>query len=261
MIVAWNEEDNHCMNYLDTQQVCLNGHQITSDIQFSPERRRDFCPKCGEKTVTQCPDCHKPIPSRQHDDGVFVATPVPVPSNCTFCGKMFPWTERMKKMATPSKDSGAAVAVDLVRVACSRFHLVVKQLRERYNSRPSLDVADEYDVQDLLHSLLRLYFDDIRPEEWTPSYAGKCSRMDFLLKGTGLVIEVKKTRAGLGAKELGSQLIEDIARYQSHQDCKHLVCFVYDPDGRVANPKGIEHDLTRTEGDLKVTVWIVPQGY
>lgn len=163
--------------------------------------------------------------------------------------------------AKPSKDSGAVSAFDLVRVVCSRFHLIVMQLRQRYDSRPTLGVADEYDVQDLLHSLLRLYFDDIRPEEWTPSYAGKSSRMDFLLKGTGLVIEVKKTRPGLGTKELGSQLIDDIARYQRHQECVHLVCFVYDPDGRVANPKGIERDLTRTEGKLKVTVWIVPQGY
>ena len=28
----------------------------------------------------------------------------------------------------------------------------------------------------------------IRPEEWTPSYAGKSARMDFLLKGEGIVI-------------------------------------------------------------------------
>ena len=45
----------------------------------------------------------------------------------------------------------------------------------------------------LLHALLLLYFDDIRAEEWTPSYAGKSARMDFLLKNEGVVIEVKKT--------------------------------------------------------------------
>ena len=39
-----------------------------------------------------------------------------------------------------------------------------------------------------------LYFDDIRAEEWTPSYAGKCARVDFLLKNEKIVIEVKKTR-------------------------------------------------------------------
>ncbi len=55
----------------------------------------------------------------------------------------------------------------------------------------------------LLHALLLLYFDDIRAEAWTPSYAGKSARMDFLLKNEGVVIEVKKTRLGLTDKELG----------------------------------------------------------
>lgn len=63
-----------------------------------------------------------------------------------------------------------------------RFHLVVKQLRNRYNSRETLDIVDEYDVQDLFHSLLYIFFNDVRAEEWTPSYAGKCARQDFLLK-------------------------------------------------------------------------------
>ena len=63
-----------------------------------------------------------------------------------------------------------------------KFHRVARQLRNRHNGRPTLDVNDEYDVQDLLHALLKMYFDDVRPEEWTPSYAGKSARMDFLLK-------------------------------------------------------------------------------
>ncbi|MGJ4748586.1 hypothetical protein ACQV5M_19650, partial [Leptospira sp. SA-E8] len=62
-----------------------------------------------------------------------------------------------------------------------RFHAVAVQLRERHSSRPTLDVNDEYDVQDLMHALLRLHFDDVRSEEWVPSYAGAASRTDFLL--------------------------------------------------------------------------------
>lgn len=45
-------------------------------------------------------------------------------------------------------------------------------MRNRYSSRPTLDVADEYDVQDLLHSLLILDFEDIRTEGSIPSYSG-----------------------------------------------------------------------------------------
>jgi hypothetical protein len=139
-----------------------------------------------------------------------------------------------------------------------RFHLVVRQLRNRYDSRNTLDVNDEYDVQNLLHSLLILHFDDIRAEEWTPSYAGKSSRMDFLLKDYKIIIEVKKTRSNLKTREVGSQLIEDIARYKVHPDCETLICFVYDPEGLIGNPRGLENDLSSDDNNLKVRVYIRP---
>jgi hypothetical protein len=148
--------------------------------------------------------------------------------------------------------------INLLRVLCDRFHLVARQIRSRHDDRPTLDIQDEYDAQDLFHALLLVYFDDIRPEEWTPSYAGSSARMDFLLKQERFVIELKKTRKGLGAKELGSQLIEDIERYKSHPDCDILICLVYDPEGRIANPRGIENDLNRTSDELSVLVMIRP---
>lgn len=74
----------------------------------------------------------------------------------------------------------------------NNFHKVVKSLRNRYDSRNTIDVDDEYDVQDLLFAILQIFFKDIRKEEWTPSYAGNSSRVDFLLKEEKTVIEVKK---------------------------------------------------------------------
>ena len=150
----------------------------------------------------------------------------------------------------------ALLAVELI---CNRFHAIARQLRQRHDSRPTLDVADEYDVQDLLHALLRLYFEDVRPEEWTPSYAGKSSRMDFLLKADQIVVEVKKTRLGLDAKKLGEELIIDCARYKPYPDCTTLVCFVYDPEARIVNPAGIENDLACQEDDFAVKVIIAPE--
>ena len=141
----------------------------------------------------------------------------------------------------------------------NRFHKVVRQLRDRYNDRKTLDVKDEYDVQDLLHALLKLFFDDVRTEEWTPSYAGGAARMDFLLKDEKIVIEVKKAREGLGDKQIGDQLLQDIERYRNHPDCRHLVCFVYDPEGKIGNPRGLEADLSKEEEDFKVSVYVRPQ--
>jgi hypothetical protein len=139
--------------------------------------------------------------------------------------------------------------------------MIAMQLRERRGNRPTLDVNDEYDVQDLMHALLRLFFEDVRTEERTPSYAGSSARMDFFLPVEQVVVETKKTRVNLGAKEVGNELIEDIARYKVHPGCKRLICFVYDPEGRVTNPRGIERDLSRDEDGFSVWVIVAPKGY
>ncbi|BAZ51710.1 hypothetical protein NIES4103_43680 [Nostoc sp. NIES-4103] len=149
--------------------------------------------------------------------------------------------------------------LDIIEHLCNRFILVAKQLKIRQRNRPILEINDEYDVQYLFHALLSLYFDDIRPEEWTPSYAGSASRTDFLLKREQIVIELKKTRSGLADKEVGQQLIIDIDKYKVHADCKTLICFVYDPDRIIANPRGIENDLMKITDGLTVKVFIRPK--
>lgn len=138
---------------------------------------------------------------------------------------------------------GTLSSIENIVKICNTFHTVARQLRQRYSNRDTLTIEDEYDVQDLFHALLRVFFEDVRAEEWTPSYAGGSSRVDFLLPQAKIVIELKKTRNGLGAKEVGNQLLIDAARYQSHPNCKNLICFVYDPEGKIGNPKGLENDL------------------
>ena len=158
---------------------------------------------------------------------------------------------------TAPRNSQAASS--LVAAICDRFTIVANALTERHSNRPTLSITDEYDVQDLLCALLKLHFKDVRPEEWTPSYAGNASRMDFLLKPERLVVEAKMTRKGLGQKELVTQLAEDILRYQSHQDCATLICFVYDPSGKCSNPTALENDLSKKHGELNVVVIVQPK--
>lgn len=159
------------------------------------------------------------------------------------------------QVGRPTKD-----AVALIETICRRFPFLVKELGARHDKRPPLLVKDEYDVQDLLHGLLRLHFDDVRPEEVTPSYAGSSARMDFLLKMEKVVVEAKMTRKTLGQKEVATQLTEDVARYRTHPDCQTLVCFVFDPGGFCKNPVALENDVSSNTNGLVVKVIVAPHG-
>jgi hypothetical protein len=156
-----------------------------------------------------------------------------------------------RKNAEPNHYLDTSAKLGLV---AARFHAVTRQLRKRYDDRTTLSVDDEYDVQDLFHALLHLFFDDIRREEWAPSYAGGSARIDFLLKQERTVVEIKKTRNRLGTKELREQIAVDLLQYRAHPECKALFCFVYDPEERIINPRGVEADLSQVIGELKVNV-------
>jgi hypothetical protein len=104
---------------------------------------------------------------------------------------------------------------------------------------------------------LRLFFDDVRPEDYVPEHAGSRSRVDFVLKNERLVVETKMTRDRLGAKEVGEELIIDIERYRSYPDCAALLAIVYDPVRRITNRRTLEADLGRPREGMTVRVVVV----
>jgi hypothetical protein len=81
-----------------------------------------------------------------------------------------------------------------------------------------------------------------------------------VLRRERIAIETKRTRPSLTAKEVGEQLLVDIARYKTHPGVDVLICFVHDPENLIDNPRGLEHDLENTPADrLKVRVLVRPQ--
>jgi hypothetical protein len=118
-------------------------------------------------------------------------------------------------------------------------------------------MQDEYDVQDFLHGLLRVFFADVRPEDYSSEHAGARSRIDFVLKQESIVVEAKMTRPRLGAAQVGEELIVDIERYRSHPDCDAIVALVYDPEKHVQNRRALETDLSGERDGLIVRVIVV----
>ena len=149
--------------------------------------------------------------------------------------------------------------VELVKTLCCRFHSVARQLRLRGEYRATLSVEDELDVQDLLHALLRIQFDNIDTDEWTPGYSSGTPRTTLLLNDGRLAVIVKKTRPGLNAKDLGDQIQIDAERYRSQGRCTTLLCFMYDPEGRIGNPRGLEANLTSVSKSFVIEVLVAPK--
>jgi hypothetical protein len=116
--------------------------------------------------------------------------------------------------ARQPESTNTTMAVTQVERIGRRLSVFLRQLKTRQRGRISMfAIEDEYDLQDILHSILRLHFEDVRPEEYTPSYAGGSSRIDFVLKAERVVVEAKMMRQSLSVRELGEQLIIDIDKY------------------------------------------------
>lgn len=78
----------------DTAQVCVNGHVTTATALTAPDRLKDFCPTCGERTMMQCPSCEEPIQGYYHSRYVVGYAPYRPPAFCHACGQPFPWTAK-----------------------------------------------------------------------------------------------------------------------------------------------------------------------
>lgn len=80
--------------YYETAQVCLNGHVITDSYNRNVERRKEFCPKCGARTIHKCPNCNNAIQGDYVVPGVVAIGlgPKKPPAYCHACGAPFPWT-------------------------------------------------------------------------------------------------------------------------------------------------------------------------
>ena len=143
---------------------------------------------------------------------------------------------------------------ELLLVLLKNLRRAMHPLTHRRKGTISLTFSSEYDVQDLLHALLRPWVANIKPEEFTPSYAGSSTRMDFLLPEHRTVIELKFVRDAEHAKRIGNELIVDIEHYRKHPDCGTLWCVLYDPEHLIRNPEGLKKDLEGSRSSKNGTV-------
>lgn len=113
----------------------------------------------------------------------------------------------------------------------NNFSNAIKRItNDRYNSRPGLNIDDEYDVQDILFALLKGFFDDLEREDPVTKLAGKSSRIDLNIRSQGIMIEVKMIKdKDKDHKKFVDELKLDIINYSAWEELKDLILFIYDP--------------------------------
>lgn len=138
-----------------------------------------------------------------------------------------------------SSDEVTESASLIIRIMNNWSNMISSFKHHRTDVKP-IEVTNEYEMQYLLEGILRLLFDDVRPETYTPNYANKSNRTDFLIPKQKILIETKMTRQGLDGIRLTEELIIDKEHYRKHPDIDLILCLVYDPERRIKNPEGIK---------------------
>jgi hypothetical protein len=173
------------------------------------------------------------------------------------------WTGKLERYIEPflpdvTRKEADEQAMSAIEEICSGFASAAKVLGSRRRKRKAFDLQDEYDLQDLLEALLRVHFNDVRPEEPNPSVAGQSTRVDFFLKRERFIVEAKMARNNYKDAKIGDDLIKDVARYQARDDYDTLVCFIYDPGFLIKNPSGLAADVQSQQSRLATKVLYGP---
>ena len=122
-------------------------------------------------------------------------------------------------------------AVDIVKNVLNSFNNSIKRITsDRYGGKPGLIIENEYDVQDILFSMLKGLFNDLEREDPISKIAGKSSRIDMNIRSYGIMIELKMIKqTDKDHKKYIEELKLDIINYSAWKELKDLILFTYDP--------------------------------
>lgn len=128
-------------------------------------------------------------------------------------------------------------SLNLVLQIIEEFSDSVRRITtDRYGSRQGIEIKDEYDVQDILFSILKPIFPRLQRENPLGKIGGNSSRIDLDLPEDGIMIEIKMIKeSDRDHLKYVRELKQDIVNYSTGYRLKDLVFFIYDPSGRTTN--------------------------
>jgi len=134
-----------------------------------------------------------------------------------------------------------AADVDLVAQVCKRVAAAGRILSERQRKqKPPFVIEDEYDVQDLLHAVLRAYLKYSVQEDPLPKTAGtKSGRADISIEELGALIEIKFVRSPGDQRRLVEEFSQDLVLYASWEKLETLLFVIYN-SAQLRDPEALE---------------------
>jgi hypothetical protein len=135
--------------------------------------------------------------------------------------------------------SGLATNVQDILVLLSAFPDCVGYSQNR-RGRPILDLTNEAGVQDIVYFMLRPAIADLVPEQPVSDTVRQYSIEDYLSRNLGTVVEAKLVRTKAHGKGIRTELNDDVGKYKSDANCRHLIFFIYDPNKYIESPIGLK---------------------
>lgn len=153
--------------------------------------------------------------------------------------------------APPQADVGLVVRL------CERLQLATRILLNRTRNKPPYRVEDEYDVQDLLHALIRGYLPYSIQEDPLGKVAGvRAGRADISIEDLRVLIEVKYAREPDDQKKIVQEFSQDLVLYAKWQPLQTLIFLVYN-SSRLRDPEMLQklagpQDVTGRKFQVKI---------
>lgn len=155
-----NARKGVAMELYDVAQICPHGHVVNDSVKSFSDRSHQVCEKCGEKAISSCPICNRPIRGHFYTSETFVGSEYRPPSFCYHCNSLFPWAQ--EKM-----DSAEKIFCEHPVIRLSRhdfFEMVDDLVRDTHHSRiamirfktflEKLDSASSQNVRELLYDVV-----------------------------------------------------------------------------------------------------------
>lgn len=131
--------------------------------------------------------------------------------------------------------------VALIEQVCRRIGHTARILanRQRIGSNPFI-ISNEYDVQDLLHGVLRAFIKFSVQEDPLHKVAGaRASRADISIEDLGILIEIKYVHGPDDQKRIFDDFSKDLVLYSSWKPLKTLLFLIYN-SADLRDPEALE---------------------